>query len=220
MLPNRKELFSLIDRSQYSPALPQNYPFINVETGMFYWSSIIDFSNTIFASIVHMWNGYLGPNDKSFNSLVWPVRGGQVGQPNKVPDPPTGLSQFKSDGVTPIPAGGTIISRTVVLKGNVSDPYGDQVKLQIELRLTSEAFTGVATHESGFVSSGSTASIPVSNLSNGQSQWRGRAVDSNGAASAWVDAGFAGTDFIVSVPIWQEIQITQWAVHLSWMIQR
>jgi hypothetical protein len=121
------------------------------------------------------------------------------------PPPPTGLSQFKSDGVTPIPAGGTIISRTVVLKGNVSDPDGDQVKLQIELRLTSEAFTGVATHESGFMSSGSTASITVSNLSNGQYQWHGRAVDSNGAASAWVDAGFPGADFIVSVPIWGEI---------------
>ena len=33
-LPNRKELLSLIDYSQYNPALPLNHPFINVQSGL------------------------------------------------------------------------------------------------------------------------------------------------------------------------------------------
>ena len=37
-LPNRKELRSLIDYSQYYPALPLNHPFINVQS-YYYWSS-------------------------------------------------------------------------------------------------------------------------------------------------------------------------------------
>ena len=40
-LPNSKELFSLIDRSQSGPALPVGYPFTNVQSGIddLYWSS-------------------------------------------------------------------------------------------------------------------------------------------------------------------------------------
>jgi hypothetical protein len=37
-LANRKELFSLVDFSRYSPALPTNHPFENVLAAR-YWSS-------------------------------------------------------------------------------------------------------------------------------------------------------------------------------------
>jgi hypothetical protein len=37
-LPNRKELFSLIDRSRYDTALPVDHPFQNVQSD-YYWSS-------------------------------------------------------------------------------------------------------------------------------------------------------------------------------------
>jgi len=37
-LPNRKELFSLIDHSRYNPALPADHPFTNVQACS-YWSS-------------------------------------------------------------------------------------------------------------------------------------------------------------------------------------
>jgi hypothetical protein len=37
-LPNRRELFSLVDDDRYNPALPLVHPFINVQSNM-YWSS-------------------------------------------------------------------------------------------------------------------------------------------------------------------------------------
>jgi hypothetical protein len=67
-----------------------------------------------------------------------------------------------------------------VFKGTVSDPDNEQVKLQIELRLINQSFTGNYTHQSALVASGGRPSITVSNLANGEYHWRGRAVDSNG----------------------------------------
>ena len=82
-LPNWMEFMSLIDQSQYDPALPAGHPFTNVQPGR-YWSSTSDPLNTAALCAV-MWQGLtLGnlkgnvfPND----SWVWPVRGGQVGPP-------------------------------------------------------------------------------------------------------------------------------------------
>ncbi len=76
-LPNRKELFSLIDRSQYSPALPVNYPFINLGAGSPYATSTTYASDTSFAWVVDIWNvGVVGAYSKGGDMRVWPVRGG------------------------------------------------------------------------------------------------------------------------------------------------
>ena len=45
----------------------------------------------------------------------------------------------------------------VNFKANVSDADGDTVKYEVELHQLPATFTGVATHSSGFVSSGSQA---------------------------------------------------------------
>jgi len=76
-LPNRKELFSLIDVSQYKPALPANYPFINVRNSGEYWTSTTISYRTDCAWYVEMWNGYVYFSTKSSNLYVWPVRSGQ-----------------------------------------------------------------------------------------------------------------------------------------------
>ena len=76
-LPNRKELFSLIDYSQYRPSLPGYHPFQNVKTEL-YWSS------TAYASsnrnwLVNMYNGEITAVYKSSSDYyVWPVRAGQL----------------------------------------------------------------------------------------------------------------------------------------------
>jgi hypothetical protein len=75
-LPNRKELFSLIDRSQHSPALPSGHHFVNVQSG-YYWSSTTYRFNTSRAWVVSMRYGDVGPRDKTGNAYVWPVRGGR-----------------------------------------------------------------------------------------------------------------------------------------------
>ena len=81
-LPNRKELFSLIDHSKWNPALPASHPFQNVQS-LFYWSSTTIAHITDDAWVVGMWHGDVDRGRKSGsyydNYYVWPVRSGQVG---------------------------------------------------------------------------------------------------------------------------------------------
>ena len=78
-LPNRKELFSLIDHSKNAPALPVDHLFQNVQSD-YYWSSTTSASSTAHAWVVGMWNGNVYDGSKSYKSYyyyVWPVRSGQ-----------------------------------------------------------------------------------------------------------------------------------------------
>jgi hypothetical protein len=76
-LPNRKDLFSLIDHSKWGPALPASHPFQNVQS-YYYWSSTTSAIITASAWLVHMWLGYVDFSTKSYYYLyVWPVRSGQ-----------------------------------------------------------------------------------------------------------------------------------------------
>ncbi len=73
-LPDRRELRSLISHQTRRPALPQDYPFINVFNG-WYWSSTTAAINPAYAWYVSMDGGrmFYGGKDQSF--MVWPVRG-------------------------------------------------------------------------------------------------------------------------------------------------
>jgi hypothetical protein len=74
-LPNRKELISLIDRSQNLPVLPSYHPFYNLQS--IYWSSTTCsyFPNTVWGVSMEM--GGSGYYQKTQTSSLWPVRGGQ-----------------------------------------------------------------------------------------------------------------------------------------------
>jgi len=76
-LPNRKELFSLIDRSQLSPALPSNHHFSNVQPSSYYWTSTTYAYGINSAWVIDTRDGDVGPRDKTSIAYVWPVRGGQ-----------------------------------------------------------------------------------------------------------------------------------------------
>jgi hypothetical protein len=75
-LPNRRELFSLIDDEHYYPALPSGHPFTNVQ-GNWYWSSTALALSADYAWLVHMDSGYVNDLNRTVLSYVWPVRGGQ-----------------------------------------------------------------------------------------------------------------------------------------------
>jgi hypothetical protein len=75
-LPNKKELHSLTDFSQYGPALPPNNPFINVNTN-YYWSSTSCVSCTGLVWEIGMKSGRIATAGPSNEQNVWPVRGGQ-----------------------------------------------------------------------------------------------------------------------------------------------
>src|SRR6266508_49134 len=114
------------------------------------------------------------------------------------------LAQYQADGTTLIATGGTANSGTVVLKGTVSDPDSDQVKLEVEVKPTNVAFNGTGTVVDGFVASGQTALATVSGLNASTNyHWRARAVDANGVpSSSWTSYGgnsdtlTAATDFV------------------------
>ena len=77
-LPNVKELQSLIDYGQNTPALPLAHPFSVVQS-YYYWSSstYVGYSGDC-AWIVNMNTGNVEYDDKdNYAYYVWPVRGGQ-----------------------------------------------------------------------------------------------------------------------------------------------
>ncbi|NQE45677.1 hypothetical protein C5S31_06635 [ANME-1 cluster archaeon GoMg2] len=121
-------------------------------------------------------------------------------------NPPTNLAQFKSDSTTEIPVGGTTNERTVIFKGTVSDPDGDMVKLQVELRRLDEYGgqfdeTKGGLKDSGFVASGSEAVAYAIELIDADYHWRARAVDEHGDSSEWQQFGgndISEADFVVN----------------------
>ncbi|MCD6434439.1 MAG: PKD domain-containing protein, partial [Candidatus Diapherotrites archaeon] len=121
---------------------------------------------------------------------------------NNPPNSPISLSQLRSDGTTEIPEGGTTPESTVVFKGTVSDPDGDHVRLEIELRRVEEPFIGEPTPEtiSDFVSSGTEVAITRYGLVTGNYKWQARVKDSKGATSEWMKFGVLKKDF----SIWAE----------------
>jgi hypothetical protein len=81
------------------------------------------------------------------------------------------------------PADGATVSPTPTLRVRLSDPDNDQVQAVIEVRNGSGV---VRTLETGFVASGSEASVSVDPpLTAGSYTWRARAKDSAGNESEW-----------------------------------
>ena len=75
-LPNRKELRSLINAGQYSPALPTGHPFTSVQAD-YYWSATTYAYYNSYAWVVGLDGGVVGGSGKTLNNYVWPVRAGQ-----------------------------------------------------------------------------------------------------------------------------------------------
>ena len=130
-----------------------------------------------------------------------------LGIVNNPPNPPSILQQLKSDSATEIPVGDTTDERTVVFKGYVSDPDGDKVKLQVELRRLDEYSgqfdeTKGGLKESVLVENGSEAVAYAYGLIDADYHWRARAVDEHGELGEWVDFGdndISEADFSVKV---------------------
>jgi subtilisin-like proprotein convertase family protein len=102
------------------------------------------------------------------------------------PTPPTARGQRRADGVTGIPLGGATPPPTVVFRGTVSDPAGQPVRLQVEVKRVGASFTGAVSCESGLVASGTAASCSANALAGGAYHWQTRTVDSTGLPSGWV----------------------------------
>lgn len=114
---------------------------------------------------------------------------GGTPQELQAPNKPTDLIQYKSDGITGILLGDTTTENIIIMTGGVSDPGGNSVQLEVEVKPVNTEFTGTSTFLSPLVASGSTASVTYTGLSDGVYKWRARAKNSNGATGFWQDAG-------------------------------
>ncbi|MDG4583866.1 MAG: caspase family protein [Candidatus Competibacter sp.] len=73
-LPSKEEWETLIDPNARDPALPTNYPFIDIRSGRF-WSSTTYFVGSAWS--MHIYDGTVGAYIKINTALVWPVRDGR-----------------------------------------------------------------------------------------------------------------------------------------------
>lgn len=67
-LPNYKELDSLIDLSNFSPALSTGYPFSGVQNS-YYWSASSYAGSTTFAWVVHLSGGNVSAGGRTAHVL-------------------------------------------------------------------------------------------------------------------------------------------------------
>ena len=73
LLPNRKELSSLIDYSQSSPALPSGHPFTNVQSDSYWSSTSFAFDGSVAWRLI-IDSGYILDFFKTSIYNIWPVR--------------------------------------------------------------------------------------------------------------------------------------------------
>lgn len=74
-LPNVRELQSLIDYGRHAPALSSGHPFTGTQPETYWTSSTYASSNTNHAWHVYLDHGHVNPDEKTYPSHVWPVRG-------------------------------------------------------------------------------------------------------------------------------------------------
>ena len=74
-LPNIRELNSLVDFSQFNPAMPPGHPFDNKQSSL-YWSSTVDIGSAAGAWLVNFYRGYVGVYYQAGEYYVHPVRSG------------------------------------------------------------------------------------------------------------------------------------------------
>ncbi|GEM_PF-3266101 len=111
-----------------------------------------------------------------------------------VPNDPTNLQQFKSDGITEIsPVGSGANGATVVLEGDISASIAVTMVFEVEVKEIATPFDGTVTGSSVNMNGTNFAnvSVTVSGLTNSSSyHWRARARNVNtGETSAWINFG-------------------------------
>ncbi|HEY2805839.1 MAG TPA: Ig-like domain-containing protein [Gemmatimonadales bacterium] len=120
------------------------------------------------------------------------------------PAAPDTLRQLLSDLVTPVAVNGVLDVATMNLRGTLTDPDADTVRMEVEVEPVGTAFTNVANGGSSFVASGSTANASVAGLNDDTGyHWQARTVDNTGRASAWLSFGGnaeSAADFRVAIP--------------------
>jgi len=145
-------------------------------------------------------NGYLWRNVTYNSQTGWADSEYLVFSPTGTPTPPAApvsLRQLQSDDISPIAAGGTATSSSVILAATTPGTSSQQFSVQVEVRPTGTAFSD-PTATSPAVPGGTEAQITVISLANQGYHWRARVLDGNGVPSSWVSFSGNATDFTVN----------------------
>ncbi|MCE9581919.1 MAG: hypothetical protein K8T20_05315, partial [Planctomycetes bacterium] len=112
--------------------------------------------------------------------------------PGFAPPAPTGLTQL--DGaMQSLPQDSEISDGDLFFQGVVTGDPAKMFKFQVEVRSTSEAFTGLPGYESIFLPTGSTAQVHAF-LGNGPMHWQARTITSSNVVGPWVSFGSNAED--------------------------
>src|SRR5262249_54077789 len=92
---------------------------------------------------------------------------GSCGTPQRPPDSPTSLGQFKIDGTTSLAIGGVRPERTVLLRAPLTDPdAGDSVRLEAETQPIGVPFANTPNAVSPLVARGGVATAEANGLTD------------------------------------------------------
>jgi uncharacterized protein YjdB len=109
------------------------------------------------------------------------------------PNTPTGLSQFRSDGTTPIPEGGQSDGSLVRFRAVATDPDPvGQLWLEIEYQLVGVGFTGTASVSQ--LCSADPCEAAASGLPSGAYHWQARVRDNTSPTPLWSGWDHFGSD--------------------------
>lgn len=82
----------------------------------------------------------------------------------------------------------------------VTDPDGDAIRLEVELRRADRPFTGEATHTSAQAPSGA-VSVVLGALAGGEYKWQARGVDSKGTQGDWIPFADGDVAFVLKAQV-------------------
>ena len=133
--------------------------------------------------------------------------------PSTIPNDPSSLQQYKSDGTTVISVGSGTNETSVVFKASMSGLNPSTLCLQIEHALLGIPFTNTETAQEGdpgqqacksYTGTLVTGVVTISGLSDGVSyHWQARVKRSSGELSNWISFGGnpdpGGVDFIIDI---------------------
>lgn len=118
----------------------------------------------------------------------WAVEVTVSGGSNTAPNSPTGALKWEPTGGW-IRTGVSTSSPDVRMTARVSDPDGDECRMEVEVKPLGQLFKGLGTVTGPPTANGTQAEALVEDLGEGSYHWRMRAVDAAGIASEWVSYG-------------------------------
>lgn len=118
-LPNREELYSLIDFSKWGPSVQTGHPFANLQA-CGYWSSSTEAEWTPNAWAISFLDSDVNMVNKTDPKFVWAVRGGIINTDTNVPSDPVDNCPNDPNKIEPGPSGCGNLDSEIPAQANIT----------------------------------------------------------------------------------------------------